>query len=317
MTLDEIIILTVFVINFLIALVYLLWGTVVVVSARYKERHENPEYLHDNRRTYLLRFIVMILCPVIGPLFFLISYLLYITIFRFQVDLEDVVFSKERVRIQLKADEERERNIVPIEEAVAVNEKKDLRMAMMNILKGDIQGSLTSIALALNTEDSESSHYAASILSDELNVFRINVQRMYQEIEKEDSTETECEELLLDYMDSILSQRVFSGLEQQKYVKMMDQTGEIFYGKREAGLTEQQLESICLRLLEIKDFARAEKWCRRLAEKYPDRLSAYTCKLKLYFTSQNKNLFFQTLEALKQSDVVIDNETLELIRIFS
>lgn len=317
MTLDEIAILTVFAFNFLVALVYLLWGTMVVVSARYKEQRENPEYLHDNRRTYLIRFIVMILCPVIGPLFFLISYLLYITVFRVQVDLEDVVFSKERVRIQLKADEERERNIVPIEEAVAVNEKKDLRLAMMNILKGEIEGSLTSIALALNTEDSESSHYAASVLSDELNVFRINVQRMYKEIEKEDPAETGCEELLLDYMDSILKQRVFSELEQKKYVQMMTQTGEILYGKREAGLTEQQLESICLRLLEIKDFINSEKWCQRLAEKYPDRLSAYTCKLKMYFTSQNKKLFFQTLDALKQSNVVIDNETLELIRIFS
>lgn len=317
MTLDEIAILTVFVINFIVALVYLVCGTLVIVSARYKERKDAAEYLHDNRRTYLIRFIVMILCPVIGPLFFMLSYLLYITIFRSQVDLEDVVFSKERVRVQLKADEERERNIVPLEEAVAVNEKKDLRMAMMNILKGDIQGSLTSIALALNTEDSESSHYAASILSDELNAFRINVQKMYQEIGREDPAETGCEEFLLNYMDSILKQRVFSDMEQKKYVEMMAEVADIFYGKREAGLTEQQMESVCLRLLEINDFDNSEKWCLHLAGKYPDRLSAYTCKLKLYFTSKNKTSFFQTLEALKQSDVVIDNETLELIRIFS
>lgn len=317
MTWDEIAILIVFAINFIAALAYWLWGTHVIIPARYKERREACEFLHDNRRTYLIRFLVMLLCPVVGPLFFLVSYLLYITIFRSPVDLEDVIFSKERVKIQVKADEERERNIVPIEEAVAANEKKDLRMAMMNVLKGEIQGSLASIALALNTEDSESSHYAASVLSDELNAFRINTQKMYQEIGKEEPEETGCEELLLNYMDNILKQGVFSGLEQKKYVRMMAEAAEIFYGKREDGLTEQQMESVCLRLLEINDFATSEKWCLRLAEKYPDRLSAYTCKLKLYFKSKNKADFFKTLSDLKQSDVVIDNETLELIRVFS
>ena len=147
MTRNEYIFLIVLFINFLVAVVYVLWGMVVVVTARFKEQKEAVEFLHDNRRTYLLRFIVMLLCPVIGPLFFLCSHLLYITIFRSQVDLEDVIFSKERVRIQLKADEERERNIIPIEEAIAVNEKKNLRMAMLNIAKGEIQNSLTSIAL--------------------------------------------------------------------------------------------------------------------------------------------------------------------------
>lgn len=44
---------------------------------------------------------------------------------RSQVDLEDVIFSKDRVRVQLRADEDRERNIVPIEEAIAVSEKKN------------------------------------------------------------------------------------------------------------------------------------------------------------------------------------------------
>lgn len=316
MTRDELIFLVVLFINFLVAVIYLLWGTIVVVSARFKEQKEAVEFLHDNRRTYFLRFFVMLFCPVIGPLFFLCSYLLYITIFRSQVDLEDVIFSKERVRIQLKADEERERNIIPIEEAIAVNEKKNLRMAMLNIAKGEIQNSLTSIALALNAEDSETSHYAASILSDELNLFRINVQRVYQEMGEEDSTETECEEFLINYMDSILRQGVFSDLEQKKYVRMMAEAADKLYEKRVMGLGEQHLESVSLRLLEIKDFDSSDHWCQRLAERYPNSLSAYTCKLKLYFTMKNKAAFFQTLESLKQSDVVIDNETLELIRIF-
>ena len=58
-----------------------------------------------------MRLAVMVLCPVIGPLFFACSQLVYRTIFRQEVDLEDVIFSKERIKTHLKADEERERNM--------------------------------------------------------------------------------------------------------------------------------------------------------------------------------------------------------------
>ena len=55
----------------------------------------------------------------------------------------------------------------------------------------------------------------------------------------------------------------------------------------------------------------------RLAKQYPDQLSSYTCKLKLYFTVKNRGAFFQTLGALKNSNIVIDSDTLEMIRTFS
>ena len=119
----------------------------------------------------------MVLCPVIGPLFFFMGQLFYLLVFWRDVDLADVIFSKERVRTRMKADEERERDIIPLEEAILVNEKKDLRMVMMNVIKEDIRNSLASITLALDSEDSEASHYAAAVLSDELNKFRLYVHR--------------------------------------------------------------------------------------------------------------------------------------------
>ena len=86
--------------------------------------------------------------PGYRTLFFACSQLVYRTIFRQEVDLEDVIFSKERIKTHLKADEERERNMVPIEEALAVSDRKNLRMLMMNVIRGDLKDSLESIMLA-------------------------------------------------------------------------------------------------------------------------------------------------------------------------
>ena len=314
--LDEYTFLIVVIINTIIAVLYLLIGILVMVPVRNRRKEGETERLHDNRRTYLLRFIVMILCPVVGPLFFFAVHLFYLTIFRFQVELDDVIFSKERVRTQLKADEERERNVVPLEEAIAVNDQKSLRVAMLNVLKGEIQNSLAAISLALETKDSESSHYAASILSHELSEFRMEVQKLYLGIREEKEDQTEYEDMMISYTDNVLRQNVFTELEQKRFVHMMAEAAESFYIKNPSGMSEQQYESICLRLLGINEFENSEKWCIRLANQYPDRLSAFTCKLKLYFIVRNREAFFQTLDALKKSDVVIDNETLELIRIF-
>ena len=88
------------IVNALIALVYLL----LYVPACDLNREQGEEIQYDNRRAFFIRFIVMVLCPVVGPAFFLCSYLIYKTVFRQAVDLEDVIFSKERVQTHLKAD---------------------------------------------------------------------------------------------------------------------------------------------------------------------------------------------------------------------
>lgn len=307
----------VLIVNLVAAVLYLLIGVLVVAPVRARRKKGEEEILHDNRRAYVLRFLVMVLCPVVGPLFFFTAHLLYLTLFRFQVNLEDVVFGKERVRTQQKADENRERNVIPVEEAIAVNDKKSLRMAMMNIIKGEMDDSLASISLALDAEDSESAHYAAAVLSSKLNEFRMEVQRLYGHFREEPEDQTEYEELLLNRMNRVLRQNVFTEMEQIRFVKMMDEVAERFYAKNPSGITDEQYESVCLRLLEIKDFENSGKWCRRLKEQYPDRLAAYTCRLKLFFTTKDREAFFGVLEELRKSDVVINSETLDMIRIFS
>lgn len=317
MTEAEKLFVVVWIFNLIIALLYYLWGALIYVPKREHEDRNEEEYLHDNRRTYLIRVIVMVLCPIVGPLFFLVSHLIYITIFRQEVDLEDVIFSKERIKIRAKADEDRERNLVPLEEALAVSDKKNLRMLMLNVIRGDLQDSLESIALALNSTDSETSHYAASVLRDELNDFRVRVQKLYTEMKAEDQNQTEAEKMLIDYMNRILCQKVFTDIEQAKFVQMMADAAQSLYEKDKNQLIPSRYEAVCLRLIEQKQFEQANLWCDRLAKQFPDHLVAYTCRLKLYFIENDRERFFAVMDQLKKSDTVIDNETLELIRVFS
>ncbi len=294
--------LTILFLNLLIVIIYLLWNIV------FKKK--------EHKRSYWFRAIVMLLCPVVGVCFFVVSHVLYLLFFSEPVDLEDVIFSKERVRTFVHADEESERNMVPLEEAIAVTDTEGLRTLMLNIVRGDIRKTLSAISLALNSEDTETAHYAASVLQDALNEFRVTVQRQYKYIMTEEENRLLYAGMLFDYMNQFLEQKVLSDIEQKSYVKMMDEICTLIYNEEKERLGSHQYEVMCLRLIEIEDYVNCEKWCKRAAYEYPNTLSTYTCQLKLYFNSGQKERFFAVIEELKQSAIVIDNETLELIRVF-
>ena len=174
MTGHELLLIIILVCNTLVALIYLVWNLL-------RKKVKN--------RSCVFRTIVMILCPIVGPCFFLFSYLLFRIFFSSPVDLADVIFSKDRVSTFVHA-EESERNLVPLEEAIEITDTENLRTLMMNVVRGDIQKSLAAISLALNSSDTETAHYAASVLQDALNDFRMNVQKQYQMILSQDDSET-------------------------------------------------------------------------------------------------------------------------------
>ena len=158
MTMKEIFFCCILLANTVVSVIYLLFG--LLVAGRQepeddkgeKEQEEPP--MRDGKAVYIMNFVVMLLCPVVGPIFFGVGHLMFRFVFRQDVHLEDVIFSKERVKTNERADEERERNMAPLEEAIAVSDKESLRSLMLNVIRGDIHNSLAAISLALNSQDS-------------------------------------------------------------------------------------------------------------------------------------------------------------------
>ena len=205
-----------FFLNFVIAVFYAIWQ-------KTKKNVNNIEIM--------AKTMVLILCPGAGILFLLTAYVIFRYIIKRDVDLEDVVFRKDRVKTFLRADEERGRTMVPMEEALVITDKTNLRNLMLNVVRADTRNSLASIAKALDSEDSETSHYAASVLQDELNGFRAMVQNVYNEILKEKKDQLVHVRLLIEYMNPVLSQRVFTDMEQKDMVLRMASVCQILYDK--------------------------------------------------------------------------------------
>lgn len=301
MTGKERIVLIILAVNILVVLIYVIAG-----------------YLRKKEKKFsiAMKAMVMLLCPVVGAVFLALGELFFRLFFAQAMDLDDVIFSKDRVKTYLHPDEERERNLVSVEEALVITDKENLRELMLNVVRGDVRNSLASLSMALNSEDSETAHYAASVLQDILNDFRANVQKRYQEILQGSDNRVLLAAELIDYMNQVLEQKVFTGLEQKSMTDLMEQVCEILYKEDKEKMMSSHYEAVSMRLLDVRDYEKCRKWCERAAEQYPGVLSSYTCRLKLYFSCEDRENFFQVLDELKKSNIVIDNETLEMIRVF-
>ena len=297
-----ILIITLIVLNFIAAALYYVINVIIKLN---------------KEKGILIKTLVIALCPVVGIIFIGLSYLWYKVFMSAPVDLEDVIFGKDHPKFETKAEEDKERNMIPLEEAIAITEKQDLRTLMMSVVSSDIKNSLASITLALNSEDTETAHYAASVLQDALNEFRTTVDKEYKAILEDHPDKFEKCRNLIDYMDQVLSQKVFIEMEQRNYVSILESVGEILYMGEPDSITSTQFETISLRLLGIEDYEKCEKWCERSRIHCPSALSSYTCQLKLFFSQGRRDDFFRVIEELKASPIVIDKETLELIRVFS
>lgn len=304
MTRSGIIFIIVLILNALLAFVYLLWYLIFK-----KDK--------DNRKQYVMHTIIILLCPIVGILYFFFAFLKYHFLKLGERDLTDVEFSKKRQKPRVKADEERERNIVAVEEAILVSDQEKKRANMLNVLLGETEDSYAAIALALDSDDSEVAHYAASFLQSKMDSFRENVRKMQEEIEEGDIEDEECQEQILElinYMNQMLKQKVFTKIEQVEYVTRMELLCDKLFEEARDRMLPVCYESILGRMMELRLYEQAQLWGDRFCEQYPDQLSSYTLRLKLYFETNRKDKFFEVLDQLRASSVVVDNKTLELIR---
>lgn len=297
---DERLLLFLLIANILLCLIFLLY-----------------EHLHArNRNRSLLLFSFMLLCPLAGPFFLGAGYLFARLFFRKNADLSAISFSKERIKILEQPDIEEELNIVPLQEAMLIEDKNNLRRLMLNILRNDFSQSLPSIASALSSEDSEASHYAASAIMDITSAFRNNLQNYYKEF-TENPRDAELGNLLLEYMYRILRTGIFSDVEKASYVFTMQKCCELFYENNRKQMEARCYSWITQLLTDIQEYEQAKIWAERLMENHPRESESYRCCLRLYYTIHDNDSFLQCLNKLKSSSIPIEQDLLDMIRFYT
>lgn len=264
---------------------------------------------------YVLQLIFMVLAPGIGPIFLIFSWLIQKIFFKKEVNLQELSFRKDLMRSILRPDEEKERNVVPVKEALLVSDIQDKRRVMLDVLKGEYEKSLTVITDALENPDTEISHYAASVITEVKSNFKLMVQTMQEKL-KDYPDDPAVRVMLIQYIHEFLGKDVLSSIEAMTYVNIYLKLMEDLFEQDKQSITGSMYGDMIKHLMESQNKDQAEQWARYALEYASNELAAYKGVLKYYYEIGNKEVFFNVMKQLKASDVVLDKETLEMVRLF-
>ena len=126
---------------------------------------------------------------------------------------------------------------------------------MLIVFLGDTDNSLASISVALDSDDSEVAHYAASFLQSKMDEFREHVRQAKLSISSKDKKDEECQEeikILIGYMNQTLKQNILTSIEQEDYVHQMEALCEQLYENAREKLEVTDYSFLLQRLIEQK-----------------------------------------------------------------
>ena len=213
-------------------------------------------------------------------------------------------------------DEITDLNTVPLEEALLVSDKSNMRRSLLNVLKSDFDNSLAAISAALESEDTETSHYAATVIMDVTAKFIKTTQSMQVEYDKQPDN-TELASMYADYIYQFLETGILSEIEVKTYTHLYAQLiGSLYTHGRQEVKGQDYRRAVSL-LMDQKESDEALMWAKRAVENLPQNLDAHLSLLKVYHETGQRERFLEALESLKASDIVLNKEAIDLVRFYA
>ncbi|GGF92525.1 hypothetical protein GCM10010916_07410 [Paenibacillus abyssi] len=227
---------------------------------------------------------------------------------------EHNLYNVKLTRIYQLPEAEKEMNIVPLEEALIVNDYLTRRRVIIDLLKQNTMEYIGVLQQAVRNEDTETSHYAVSAIMEIKRKLTLSMQELSVKYE-EDAMNPH---LLLAYAD-VLKAYMGSGFIDERtltkhkhtYANVLKRLIEVEPERESAYLEKMDTD------LELGDYASAEQTGRLYLERFPGQEEAYLALMKLYFTIRSYAQLQATLEALKRSPIRLSHRALALLRFWS
>ena len=257
----------------------------------------------------------ILLVPLIGFIFLFLSFSLNYLFHKKNADLSSISFSQDREKLILSPDYEKEINYVPLHDAISISDNASLRNLLLNTMLSSAKRKVSNISVAIGSEDTEASHYVATVMMDVLSELQSASQNLIENLQKFPE-DVEMNILTFDYLYELIELDIMSSIEQEAYIHTLNDVAENLFKYNLWYMTAEHYLKMTELFISISDYNMANKWSSR-AEKYrPDTLETYKAKLHLYYEQHNDKAFFECMDELKNSSIIVDKEMLDLFHIY-
>jgi tetratricopeptide (TPR) repeat protein len=267
-----------------------------------------------NREESVYRFVLVLTVPIIGILLLL----LLDSFVHKTIDIDNIgAFGIEKHvhrKNFVKLDIAKEINVVPFEEVLALNTNNMKRKFIIESLKKDIEECIVFLTKALQDEDTETSHYAASAIMEIRRKLTIALQEYslrYQQDQTSFETVAGYAKILKKYLQSGLLDEISFG----KYTISYGDVLTVLLHLPEATAEHYTDKINCC--LAMKDYSQAAEVCECFSKAYPESEEPHLMKIKLFFTLRDKPKLDAALAAFRKSEIRFSNNALQMVRYWS
>ncbi|MCZ8518248.1 MULTISPECIES: hypothetical protein [Paenibacillus] len=290
-------------------LLYLLMCTLVLAI---RHRHDRNEFL--------IRLALAVGLPIAGfllPLFWPAGRQLRAReeqSAEFMATLDRIHSEAPSPTVIYKPEAVKEINVIPLEEALLVNDTTTRRRIVIDLLKQDSLEYLEVLRMAVGNEDTETSHYAVSAIMEIKRKLTLSLQKLSVQYERNKGDA----HLLRSYAD-VLRNYMRSGLLDERtllkykhtYTRVLGELLELSSDAYEAYGEKVNTD------LELRQYETAEHTARLFITSFPRDEEAYLALIKVYFTMRSMDQLKSALEELKRSPVRLTSRALGVVRFWA
>lgn len=273
---------------------------------------------HKNKQDTGVRMIILLFFPLLG-----LVYLLILDFFHYRsqektdyLELESEILrhSEELNQLYLKVDVEKEINIVPMEEALLLNDTGTRRKMLINVLKEDSLSHIGVLETALQNSDTETAHYAATAVVELKRKLQLELQELSVKFE-ENKSDVEVIKAYANVLKRYMATGFLDKRTHKKYQFTYSLVLEQLIGSHQA--EENDLIEAINVCLDNQEYPKAASYCQLFHSSYPKSEQPFVMSLKLFYCMRSYNEFQAELVRMKQSPIRFTPETLKLIRFWN
>lgn len=260
----------------------------------------------------LCYLVIFLTIPVFGFLMYLIPTLMTQKRQEYSYDKESLV---KRYKIEKQSslpDVNKELNLVPIKDAMAISSDEEKRALLLEQLKKDLYTNYKSILLANNDRDSESAHYAATAkmeVNRRMNEELMKVQAQVKEHLDDYSVMSLYMEKLFRYIESGLLSNKEAMIFKKEYCSRFEDIEKDKVEKEYAQMARYYV-AYMIDLDEIEQVIAF--WDACTEDVRSEKM--YMEMLKLFYTLKDRERFYETIDSLSQSEIELSADGLTTLR---
>ena len=184
------------------------------------------------------------------------------------------------------------------------------------MLKADVSNNMKSLVKALDNEDSETAHYAASALMDVLQKYSKKLSGLSVKF-KENPEDADINREYADTTYEYISSGVLGEIEVKKYAHLYVDLIDNLNKYHPELIDTEQYKNVVECLLKIGRYGDADKWASLSIERQPNIEQSYLNSLNVKYKTEAWDEFKQVLDKMLKSGAQLSDKGIGVVRFWN